>query len=83
MKMNTDNIYSGMQKFGHSWSKFMFEWTVKQVEDEMISKKHKVPDHTLPLHFELNIFFIFIFNIFKMTEKEGARKVWAPCIVST
>lgn len=43
--------------------------TVNQVEDEMISKRHKVTDYKFHLCFKQYIF-LFIFYLFKITEKE-------------
>lgn len=74
-----DCIYSGMRRFGHPWSKFLLMWTVKQVKNEMISKRDKVTEDTFLLYLKLNNFFlIFIFYIFRITEKGLQQKFWHP-----
>ena len=39
-------MYSGMQRFGHPWSKYLLLWIVKWIEDELITKSNKVKDET-------------------------------------
>lgn len=50
-------VYSGMQKFGHLWSKFLLLWIVKWVADELISKRHK--DETFFLTSEARLVYLF------------------------